>query len=225
MNISKKEHFEKEGRVWFRKAVSDTDLKILDESLNLQDKAGQRIKADKQICEMLSPKGSIMSAINEIQPNAKPVRIVAFNKSEQNNWGVPWHQDRIIAVNEKHEITGFENWTKKSEIWHCEPPQEILDQMLFFRIHMDDSDDLNGAMNIALSSHKEGIIPAEKATEISEQYVTESCHAERGDILILKMLILHNSLPSQNLSQRRVIRIDFASFDLPKPLKWIGHRG
>ena len=147
MRISEKNKFEKEGRVWLRKSISENNLATLDKVAKLHNTAGQRIKSNEQLMlQALSPESSIMRAIGTIDSKAKPVRIVAFNKSKENNWGVPWHQDRVIAVSEKHEVDGFKNWTKKSNSWHCEPPKKILDQMLFVRIHLDDTDDLNGAM-------------------------------------------------------------------------------
>lgn len=59
------------------------------------------------------------------------------------------------------------------------------------------------------------------AAEIALQHEIEICEADRGDILILKMLTLHGSKPSTVKTDRRVFRIDFASTDLPTPLNWM----
>lgn len=216
-----KEQFETDGRVWFRSALSQEELRLLDEVSQLQDKAGQRISTNEQISRILNTHGALLNTVHQIQPKAKPVRVVAFNKSPSKNWGVLWHQDRVIAVSEKHEKDGFHNWTKKSDTWHCEPPLNLLKEMLFVRIHLDDTDEKNGAMDIAVGSHQEGIIPSDLAKKHAEQYQVESCEAKRGDILILKMLTLHSSKPSSVSTQRRAIRIDFSCVDLPAPLKWI----
>ncbi|MBV1867049.1 MAG: phytanoyl-CoA dioxygenase family protein [Marinosulfonomonas sp.] len=161
-----------------------------------------------------------MNAVHGVEPRAKPVRIISFNKSETTNWGVPWHQDRVIAVKQQHDIHGFGNWTRKSGIWHCEPPQESLDRMLFVRLHLDDTDATNGAMRVAVGSHRTGIILSAESEAAANRFPLEICDAKRGDIMILKMLTLHSSKPSKVTTQRRVLRIDFASFDLPEPLKW-----
>lgn len=92
--------------------------------------------------------------------------------------------------------------------------------MLFVRIHLDQADHENGAMKIAVGSHNEGIIPSGRAKDIVTSFPTESCDAKRGDILVLKMLTLHCSESSAQPSNRRVFRVDFASFNLPKPLRW-----
>ena len=214
--------FENCGRVWLRNAVSEEDLKLLDNAATASTKAGQRLDVSKQLKAALSEESSLIRAVRRLSPNAVPVRIVAFNKSERANWGVPWHQDRVIAVTEKAEIAGYNNWTKKSGTWHCEPPLSILDEMLFVRIHLDDNDHSNGAMEIAVGSHSNGFVPSAEAERVAKSFPIETCEAKRGDVLILKMLTLHSSKPAQIQSGRRVFRIDFSSTQLPPPLSWDG---
>jgi len=212
--------FEKNGRVWLRNAISDTDLQLFDAATMHQSKAGSRIDPNYTLSTVLAKNGSLRKAVEKLDPKARPVRVVAFNKSQSTNWGVPWHQDRVISVADKHETDGFKHWTKKAGVWHCEPPQELLDRMLFVRVHLDATDRANGAMQISVGSHARGVIPAADADKTVDQYPIESCDASRGDVLIMRMLTLHCSKPSEIQSDRRVIRIDFASFDLPAPLAW-----
>lgn len=213
--------FETDGRIWLRNAVSGADLALFDEAAADQARAGQRLDRSAVLARALAPGGSLMAAIREIDPAAKPVRIVAFNKSEDANWGVPWHQDRVIEVADRAEVAGYGNWTCKAGAWHCEPPQAVLDKMLFVRVHLDDTDRSNGAMEISLGSHAGGIIASGDAEAEALRRPVEVCEAERGDVLILKMLTLHSSKPAKVRSGRRVLRIDFASTDLPAPLQWV----
>lgn len=219
-NQSLRDEFEECGRIWLRNAVSEGDLAVFDRATADLAKAGQRLDLSMALDAALSDDSSLLHAIRRLEPEAVPVRIVAFNKSENANWGVPWHQDRVIAVAEKADVTGYHNWTYKSGTWHCEPPQSILDEMLFVRVHLDDTDQSNGAMEIAVGSHEGGIIPSAKAEEAANTYPVEICEAKRGDVLILKMLTLHSSKPAQAQSERRVLRIDFSSSELPLPLSW-----
>lgn len=152
--------FESSGRVWLRNAVSKEDLKLFDDAITASTKAGQRLEVSKRLKAALSERSSLLRAVRRLCPKAVPVRIIAFNKSESANWGVPWHQDRVIAVSEKAEIAGYTNWTRKSGTWHCEPPLSILDKMLFVRIHLDDNDQSNGAMEMAVGSHSNGFVPS-----------------------------------------------------------------
>jgi hypothetical protein len=75
-------------------------------------------------------------------------------------------------------------------------------------------------MEIAVGSHVNGIVPAASAEQTARKHPIENCDAKRGDVLVLKMLTLHASKPSQAASNRRVFRIDFASSELPDPLNW-----
>ena len=161
---------------------------------------------------------AFLSQLNQISSDVQPVRIVYFNKSDDANWAVPWHQDRVIAVKEKHEIDGYKNWSNKHGLWHCEPPLNILKQMLFVRIHLDDSTEENGAMEIAKGSHFEGFVTSKEAQGIAEKYETHLCEAKRGDVLVLNMMTLHRSLASRSLLSRRTLRVDFAGDILPEPL-------
>lgn len=113
MQVSIKSQFEEEGRVWFRNSVSADDLSVLDQISSQHSKAGGRMAPDEGgVLSAFAEDSSIMDAIYKIDSKAKPVRAVSFNKSQNSNWGVPWHQDRVIAVAEKHKIKGFDNWTK-----------------------------------------------------------------------------------------------------------------
>lgn len=211
---------EQTGRVWLRNAVSEEGLRYLAAAMD-QTRAGQRLGATPALQRALKPSGDLMTAVRRLDPGARVVRAVAFNKSEQANWGVPWHQDRVIAVDQRAEVSNFRNWSDKAGIWHCEATEVILDQMLFVRVHLDDSDEANGAMEIALGSHTRGIVPAALAEEVAAEFPRELCSARRGDVLVLKMLTLHASKPARVQSGRRVLRLDFASCDLPPPLAWM----
>lgn len=215
-----KDEFEKYGRVWLRDAISDADLSLFDKAATDTTKAGQRLEASTALDAALSKDSSLLDATRRLDPQAEPVRTVAFNKSQNANWGVPWHQDRVIAVAAKEDVTGYRNWTKKTGIWHCEPPETVLKSMLFVRVHLDDTNEANGAMEIAVGSHAGGIISSTQAAQASNSYPIEVCEAKRGDVLILKMLTLHSSKPARAQTGRRVVRVDFSSLMLPLPLLW-----
>lgn len=107
-----------------------------------------------------TPTPSLEHNSRRFLPNAKPVRVVVFDKTPQQNWGVPWHQDRVIAVKARHDVPGYHNWSQKCGVWHCEAPSAVLGQMLFLRLHLDPTDAGNGAMEIALGSHRAGAVAA-----------------------------------------------------------------
>ncbi|MEP2715764.1 phytanoyl-CoA dioxygenase family protein [Pseudophaeobacter sp.] len=92
--------------------------------------------------------------------------------------------------------------------------------MLFLRIHLDHNTAENGAMEIALKSHCRGSIPANEADRVANNLARELTLAAPGDVLILSMLTLRRSRPSTSDQRRRVLRADYAGFDLPLPLAW-----
>ena len=204
---------EQEGRVWFRRALSDASLSALDEKTPAVGRPGERIV----VLDGLERLGALAS---QLLPGARPVRVIAFNKTEANNWILPWHQDRVVALRERVETPGFTNWTNKAGIWHAEPPIELLERMIFARIHLDPADEQNGCLQLALGTHARRKIAATDAEAIANGTPIENCIAQRGDVLFAKALILHRSSPSQTNAGRRAIRIDYCAEPLPAPLEW-----
>jgi hypothetical protein len=205
--------------VWLRNALDDHELAALDKITEAGGRPGGRLDwAQPEAAAALAPVTDRIRA--NALPGARLTRVVWFNKDASANWGVPWHQDRIIAVAARQELQGFTNWSQKAGIWHCEPPVEIFATMRFVRVHLDDCNAENGAMEIALGSERTGGVPESAAAETAAGFPSELCTAERGDIQILPMLVLHRSRPSQSATPRRALRLDFASQSLPPPLEW-----
>lgn len=206
-----------DGPVWLRDALTPTELDGLTGVAMTSDKPGARLGLTQALQSALAP---VTAQIRGQVAGMSPVRAVAFDKTAQTNWALPWHQDRIVAVAARHLVAGYENWTRKHGLWHCEPPAEVLAQMLFVRVHLDDGDTDTGAMEIAAGSHKAGVVDAKQAATVAQDYPNQVCKARRGDILILPMLTLHRSLAAPMPATRRVLRIDYAASALPRPLTW-----
>ncbi len=208
------------GFTWFRGALDETDLAPFDRAAAIGARPGARLSPDSDLSTVLAPDGALGRAVSVLLPGARAVRLVAFDKTADNNWGVPWHQDRVIALRDRADIPGYTAWSRKSGVWHCEPPTGVLEKMLFLRVHLDDQNAQDGAMQIARGSHRLGRIRAVDAAARAEDCETLSCAAHRGDVLVLDMLTLHRSLPSTSPGPRRVVRVDYAAVDLPAPLAW-----
>jgi ectoine hydroxylase-related dioxygenase (phytanoyl-CoA dioxygenase family) len=209
--------FHNNGLLWLRGALSTADCETLGAALGPENKPGARRALDGSENTALSP---ITKAIQANWPNHRPVRLVSFDKSNAVNWAVPWHQDRIITVKERVDMDGYTNWSQKAGVWHCEPPLDVLNKMLFVRVHLDGATAENGAMEIALGSHKNGAVPSGQADTIAQRHTHALTTAEAGDILILPMLTLHRSRTSKTATPRRTLRIDYAANALPPPLQW-----
>lgn len=205
-----------EGRTWVRGAISAASLAAMDSGFNTLGNAGARFT----LSHARPLLREVTMIAGEIMPGAEPVRVVAFDKNAAENWTLPWHQDRVVALKERVEAPGFSNWTHKSGIWHAEPPIEFLDRMIFARIHLDPADENNGCLQLALGTHAHGKVASSDAEAASGSTVIENCVAERGDILFSKALILHRSSPSRASAGRRAIRVDYCAERLPPPLQW-----
>ncbi len=162
----------------------------------------------------------IRQALHWMRPDPFATRAVAFDKAEGRNWSLPWHQDRVIAVKEKLETPLARNWSCKGGVWHCEPQDAVLGRMLFVRLYLDDVSEQTGGMQMALGSHKRGVLKKKEVQALAAGCNQETEQARRGDMLVMDMLLVHRSLPAQSQQPRRVIRADYANSALPAPLAW-----
>ncbi len=146
------------------------------------------------------------------------VKSIYFDKPEQSNWFVAYHQDLTIAVDKRIETPGYGPWTVKQDQFAVQPPLAILQNNLTIRIHLDDTDEHNGALKVINGSHNKGVYRAE---HIDHDYETESiCRVPKGGIMIMRPLLMHASNRSTNNNKRRVIHIEFSKAELPEELQW-----
>jgi ectoine hydroxylase-related dioxygenase (phytanoyl-CoA dioxygenase family) len=154
-------------------------------------------------------------------PGARLVRSILFNKGEEANWQVAWHQDLAIAVTEKADVAGYSSWSTKEGVLHVQPPVQILERMLSVRLHLDPADETNGALWVSPGSHRFGRLSASEAAVAAERNGKHLCVVRTGDALLLRPLILHASRKATSLMPRRVIHLEFAAEALlPEPLAW-----
>ncbi len=152
--------------------------------------------------------------------DARLIRSILFNKSQESNWQVAWHQDLAIAVKNLSDIAGFTSWSLKEGVHHVQPPVAILEKMLTVRLHLDAADENNGALWVSPGSHRFGRIPASEAVAIAERTGKKLCAVQAGDALLLRPLVLHASRKAVSNNSRRVIHLEFTGVELPKPLAW-----
>ncbi|WP_346984354.1 phytanoyl-CoA dioxygenase family protein [Chryseobacterium sp. POE27] len=146
------------------------------------------------------------------------VKSIYFDKPEKSNWYVAYHQDLTISVDRKAELPGFGPWTTKQNQFAVQPPLEILENIFTIRIHLDDTDENNGALKVVPRSHAKGIYRPETIDWSVE--TEEICNVDKGGIMIMKPLILHGSNRTTNGKKRRVIHIEFSDRELPEALNW-----
>jgi ectoine hydroxylase-related dioxygenase (phytanoyl-CoA dioxygenase family) len=146
------------------------------------------------------------------------VKSIYFDKPEQSNWFVAWHQDLTISVDKKVEIAGFGPWTVKQNQFAVQPPLDILERNFTIRIHLDDTDRNNGALKVIPGSHRKGVYRPETIDWSTAKEAI--CEVPAGGIMIMRPLLLHASNRTTNNARRRVIHIEFSNAALPAGLQW-----
>ncbi|WP_343606061.1 phytanoyl-CoA dioxygenase family protein [Fluviicola sp.] len=146
------------------------------------------------------------------------VKSIYFDKPEGSNWYVSYHQDLTISVDQKTELAGFGPWTKKHGQFAVQPPVDVLENVFTIRIHLDDTDEHNGALKVVPGSHQKQIYRPETIDWSKETEVV--CSVAKGGIMLMKPLLLHSSSRTVDNRKRRVIHIEFSNRELPLELQW-----
>ncbi|SFD31808.1 Phytanoyl-CoA dioxygenase (PhyH) [Chitinophaga sp. CF118] len=146
------------------------------------------------------------------------VKSIYFDKPGDSNWFVAYHQDLTISVNQKTEVAGYGPWSVKQNQYAVQPPLSILENNFTIRIHLDDTDENNGALRIIPGSHRKGIYRAETIDWRVESEVV--CNVLKGGVMIMRPLLLHASSRTNNNHKRRVVHLEFSNQQLPAPLCW-----
>ena len=76
------------------------------------------------------------------------VKSIYFDKPAQSNWFVAYHQDLTISVDKRIELENYGPWTVKQNQFAVQPPIEFLQNIFTIRIHLDNTDENNGALKV-----------------------------------------------------------------------------
>lgn len=184
----------------------------------LPPSAGHRLTSTTSIKHTVTRLGRVAQAY--LGDDVRPVRAIAFDKSDASNWVLGWHQDRTIFVKEQCEVPGFAPWSTKHGLVHVEPPFSIIEGMITARIHLDPVNEANAPLKVALGTHRLGKIADGQAEQIVGKHETHVCFAASGDTWFYSTPILHASDRASPGNRRRVLQIDFSAQELPPPLQW-----
>jgi len=203
------------------------NLAALSESGGRRERAGQvygvrNLLQASPAVRAVAASPAIRAAVEPILgASACPVRGLLFDKPAAANWKVPWHQDLSIAVRECVDLPGFGPWSVKAGVLHVQPPAEVLEGMLAVRLHLDDCGADNGPLQVIPGSHAAGKLDAAAIRAWRERRPAEACLARRGDLLLMRPLLLHASGAATAVAHRRVVHLEFAAGPLPGGLEWL----
>src|SRR5262249_10910215 len=105
-------------------------------------------------------------------------------------------------------------------VHHVQPPRAVLDQMVTIRVHVDDANTEAGCLSVVTGSHRLGILSDEAIDRAVMGATTKDCIVNAGDAVIMHPLILHSSPKSRSLGHRRVVHLEYSSYDLPPGVGW-----
>jgi len=146
------------------------------------------------------------------------VRVLFFDKPPEQTWSLPWHKDLTIAVrNNQLPSSRFRHPTTKAGVPHTEAPEDLLENMVTARIHLDDVSMTNGPTRVQPGSHRAG-----KSVSFDETG-SRTLTANQGDVLCIRPLVAHCSLPSAigTKQHRRILHLEFAGTpELPDGYAW-----
>lgn len=148
------------------------------------------------------------------------VRAILFNKTPENNWLVSLHQDKTVTLKTRFDDPLWGPWSVKGGVIHVQPPVEVLDSSVTFRIHIDDTSEENGCLAVVPGSHKSGILQEAEIARISGQSVQVNCPAPAGSALVMRPHVLHSSLKARLPSTRRVLHVEYCCYKLPLETSW-----
>jgi len=220
------DQYSRDGYCLLKHAIaSDTIYRLLEELKPLQQSQSaygvRNLLSKADFIKQFVNSGPIRNIIEPfIGKPAIPVRAIFFDKIPNANWNVAWHQDTTIAVDARAELEGYGPWSMKDGVIHVEPPENILKNLLTLRIHLDPTDNENGALRVIQGSHLKGRLSSKEILALVESSQVRECLANPGDILIMNPLLVHSSRKSRNPSHRRIIHIEFSSSSLPPQINW-----
>ncbi|MFT7560399.1 MAG: hypothetical protein ACI93R_002319 [Flavobacteriales bacterium] len=208
--------------------ISESELEtiLLDtHHMNLQSRKGGIRNAEKIFTSIkhYSQSNSLKRIASSYLDGADAnfVRAILFDKTPTNNWLVSWHQDKTIAVSQKFERQGWGPWSTKDNILHVQPPLEVLNKMITFRIHLDASTQGNGCLKIIAKSHEQGLLTQDEITQYVAAHEHEYCVAAKGSALVMRPHSLHASGKAKMPNRRRVLHMEFCGWELPQDVAWV----
>ncbi len=104
--VDDRETFQKTGRVWLRRCLSEARLSGLNGLFDRGGLRGRRLAGSWDV-----EATELTAALSGFLAGCFAVRAVWFDKSDGRNWSVPWHQDRVIAVRDRCNTPLAANWS------------------------------------------------------------------------------------------------------------------
>ena len=138
-----------------------------------------------------------------------PFRATLFEKTQETNWLIAWHQDTALPLEERFEAPDWGPWSVKAGIHYAHAPAWAIGRVVALRIHLDESGANNGSLRVLPGSHRLGVLTDEAVHRLSNESSAVECIVPKGGVLVMRPLIVHASSKSIG-APRRVLHIEYA---------------
>jgi hypothetical protein len=183
--------------------------------------AGSRSALSIPWCADLARRLTVHPLLKCLLPHeCAAVSCTLFEKSQERNWLVSFHQDLSIPVAQQLDHPGLSGWSNKENIWYVQPPVHVLEQLVAVRLHIDACDADNGPLRVIPGSHRLGRASREVVERVRSDSGEVVCSVQCGGALVMRPLLLHASSKSLSDSRRRVLHFVFGPKLLPFGLRW-----
>lgn len=204
--------FELDGFVAIDHIVNEADLLVLAEKCDSEISAevGTRNLLAFEWARELAQTLTQHELLKPLMPeNVVAVQCNYFSKSMSKNWSVALHRDLSIPVKKQITSQQWSGWSRKEGVLYAQPPKQVLAEMLAIRLHLEDNNSENGALELVAGSHK----------NFNPKGCRCSCPVTRGGVLVMRPLILHSSTKLKT-GKRRVLHFIFGPEKLPDNAEW-----
>jgi ectoine hydroxylase-related dioxygenase (phytanoyl-CoA dioxygenase family) len=185
------------------------------------DSPGTRRLLDDDWCRELASRLRRHPGIAAVIPDDfVAAQCTYFEKSREQNWLVPVHQDLSIPVKERVEHAELRGWSEKESSLFVQPPAEVLAQLVAVRVHLDRCGEEDGPLQFVPATHLLGRIPSAQASDLKSAGPLVTCTLEPGGVLMMRPLALHASSKATGTSRRGVLHFVFGPAELPYGLCW-----
>jgi hypothetical protein len=150
-------------------------------------------------------------AANELGCQPIPFGATLFDKSNETNWLVVWHQDTALPLVGRSAAVGWGPWSEKQGVTYAHAPASALQSVVALRIHLDNSTTTNGPLRVLPGTHTQGVLTDEAIQALARQIAPVACTVDRGGIVMMRPLLVHASSKVETPTPRRVIHIEYSS--------------
>jgi len=206
MDIESK--FEKDGFVVVNEVLNEVELlELVDKcESELRVAVGTRNLLSFDWVRELAQKLILNDTIKPLLPkSAVAVQCNYFTKDSKNNWFVTPHRDLSIPVKNQILSEEWTGWSEKQGTLYAQPPKRVLEQVVAVRVHLEDNNLENGALEVVTGSHNYFNKNKERVLSV----------VNKGGVLIMRPLILHSSAKLRS-GRRRVLHFVFGPEKLPE---------